>query len=199
MRRHGRPPEVRSDEELAEALRGGDDGALAALYGRYRQALYAYCARMLERPEEARDAVQDVFLGLHERRDATPALRSVRAWLFALARNRCLNQLRERRTRERLAPAIAADAPRPAGAPAPGSGDEAALVRLALARLPAELREALVLREYHDLPYAEIADIAGCSAAAVKSRLFRARQALFEQLHPLLAEGDEPCPAKTRS
>lgn len=178
-----------SDEALARALRDGDGAPLAALYERHRHALYAYCARMLARGEEARDVVQDVFAELHARRGSLPELRSVRAWLFTLARHRCLNLLRARRDHARLAPR-----PEPGGAADAAAdvlaAEEVALVRRALAALPDDLREALVLREYLDLPYAEIAAITGCTGSAVKSRLHRARQALFEQLHPVLHEGE---------
>ena len=178
-----------TDEALVRALRDGDDHALATLYERHRHALYAYSARMLGRAEEARDVVQDVFADLHARRATLPVLRSVQAWLFTIARHRCLNALRAQRDHARLAPRPADVAHADASAPVL-AGEEVALVRRALAALPDDLREALVLREYLDLPYAEIAAITECSESAVKSRLFRARQQLFERLHPVLHEGE---------
>jgi RNA polymerase sigma-70 factor (ECF subfamily) len=177
---------MRSDEELAEAFRLGDDGAFSALYERYHRSLYVYAARMLDSGEAARDLVQDVFLGLYERRHGLQRLRSFRGWLFTAGRNRCLTLLRREATRARLTPA----APEPvrdldlAGLEA---GEEARLVRRALAALTHEQREALVLREYHDLSYREIAEITETTESAVKSKLFKARKALHAALHPALA------------
>jgi RNA polymerase sigma-70 factor (ECF subfamily) len=65
-------------------------------------------------------------------------------------------------------------------------------VRRAVEELPPEQREVLVLREYHELSYREIAEITGATESAVKARLFRARQALAERLRPALTGGDEP-------
>jgi len=185
---------VGSDEDLLRAFRDGDDRAYARLYDRYRRPLFLFAARMLGDGEAACDLVQDVFLTLLERRGDLRDVRSVRAWLFVVARNRCLTGLRQRRTRSRLDQAVAGEA---AGAPGPAEDEEALLVRRALAELPDEQREVLILREYEDLSYREIAAIAQTTESAVKSRLFRARQALGERLRPMWSRGDEPCGART--
>jgi RNA polymerase sigma-70 factor, ECF subfamily len=184
------------DEHVVRAIVAGDAGALATLYDRYRRPLFSFCARMLGDAESARDVVQDVFLGIHERPGVLDGVRQPRSWLFTVARRRCLNGLRDRATRARLDAvtpiAIAADAV----AGGLEAGQESALVRRAIARLPDDLREVLVLREYQDLSYREIAAITEASESAVKSRLFRARQAVLEQLRPLWRQGAEPCGAK---
>lgn len=188
-----------SDEQLVRALVRGDDDALATLYERWRRPLFAFCARMLGDAESARDAVQDVFLAVRQQRGTSLELVSCRAWLFTLARHRCLNVLRRRRSRDRFAPQVEPGPP-PAG---PDdllhANEEAALVRSAVAALPDELREALVLREYLGLSYREIAVVTECSEGAIKTRIHRARRELLGRLHPLVHEGDDACRAKSRN
>lgn len=183
---------MRSDEELADAVHQGDARAFAVLYERYRRPLYVFGARMLGSAEAARDLVQDTFLGLWERRQETQRLRSFRGWLFTVGRNRCLTLLRQQKTRGRLI--VGADAGRQTEGPSAGleSEEESRLVRRALAEMPPEQREVLVLREYQELSYREIAGITGASESAVKARLFRARQALAGMLRPALERGGEP-------
>jgi RNA polymerase sigma-70 factor (ECF subfamily) len=183
---------MKSDEELANAFRDGDDGAYSALYERYRRPLYVFGARMLGSAEAAGDFVQDIFLGIYERRHALQSLRNFRGWLFTVGRNRCLTILRQRKTHGRLGASMDPE-PRTDGpvAGALESQEETRRVRQALAELPPEHREVLVLREYQELSYREIAEITGATESAVKSRLFRARQALAGVLRPALTQGDE--------
>ncbi|MBT8401620.1 MAG: sigma-70 family RNA polymerase sigma factor, partial [Rhodothermia bacterium] len=84
-----------TDSEIIDAFRSGDELAFALLYGRYKTGVYAFCLKMLLDREEALDAVQDTFLRVYENRSrllSTPAFRS---WLFTIARNQCLNRLRQ--------------------------------------------------------------------------------------------------------
>ena len=185
------------DEDLLKAFGAGDERAYARLYDRHRGPLHLYAARMLGDGEAARDLVQDVFLSLFERRAEARDVRSARAWLFTVARNRCLTRLRQRRNRSRLDEQVAGGMPDASPAADEGDGEETRLVRRALAELPEEQREILILREYEDLSYREIAAIAQTTEGAVKSRLFRARQALGERLRPAGPRGDEPCDART--
>ncbi len=183
---------VRSDEELSEDARAGDESAYALLYERYRGPLYLFGVRMLGGAEAARDLVQETFLGFWERRRELGGLRSFRGWLFTVARNRCLTLLRQRQTHARLEGTVEADPP--AAEPVSGgleAEEELRLVRRTLKELTPEHREVLVLREYQELSYREIADITGASESAVKARLFRARQALADRLRAALTGGEE--------
>jgi len=183
---------VRTDEDLARAFGAGDDGALAALYELYRRPPFVFCARMLGHGEEARDVVQDVFAGAFGRRQEFAGLRSPRAWLFTVARNRCLSVMRRGASHARLAPAVSGATGPEAPPDALEAADDARRVRRALAELAPEQREVVVLREYQDLSYREIAEITQSTEGAVKSKLFRARQALCERLAPRPSEGDTP-------
>ena len=181
-----------SDEDLLRAFVEGDERAYARLYEHHRGPLYVYAARMPDDGEAARDLVQDIFLSLYEHRAEARDVRSARAWLFTVARNRCLTRLRQRRNRDRLDERVAGELATAAPVAEDGDDEETRRVRRALMELPEEQREILVLREYEDLSYREIAEIAQTTESAVKSRLFRARQALGERLRPAGPRGGEP-------
>ena len=107
--------------------------------------------------------------------------------MFAIGRNRCLSHLRQNRGHIPLDEApdemIAAETP----ADGMEAEEDLALIRRALAGLRVEYREVLVLREYQDLSYREIAEITESTESAVKSRIFKARRALHETLKPAFA------------
>ncbi len=178
---------MRSDEELALALRAGDDDAFSTLYERYKRALYVLGVRMLGRQEAARDLVQDVFLKVYEKRRELNQPASFRSWLLTIGRNHCISCLRRERRSvqadDALLERIAVEDPRP------GIEDQedAEWIRDALARLSPEHREVMILREYQDLSYREIAQIIGTTEGTVKSRIFKARRALYEILKPVAA------------
>jgi RNA polymerase sigma-70 factor, ECF subfamily len=181
-----------SDEELADAFRSGDDGAFSTLYERYRRPLYVFGVRMLGSAEAAGDLVQDTFLGIYERRHELQSLRSFRGWLFTVGRNRCLTLLRQQKTRGRLGASTDPEPRRDGPAALLEREEESRLVQRTLAEMPPEQREVLVLREYQELSYREIAEITGATESAVKARLFRARQAVAGMLRPALERGGEP-------
>ena len=181
---------MKTDEELVEAVRDGDEPAFAQLYDRWRGPLYVFAARMLDGSEPARDVVQETFLALWERRTDLEPMRSARAWLFTAVRNRCLTLLRRQQTRARLDVRVGRDALAPPAGAALEDEETVRQVRAALMEMPPEQREVLVLREYQEFSYREIAGITGASESAVKARLFRARQALAARLAPARMQGE---------
>ena len=178
------PPD---DPTLIDAFRQGDEFAFVALYDRYKGAVYAYCAKMLLDRTAAEDLLQETFARAYEHRDRLLNSTSFKAWLFTIARNQCLNALRKR---GREVP-FALDAPEPAS---PGAtpftnllkSEQADLVSRTLAALPASYREVLVLREYQNLSYDEIAAVTKTTVSSVKSRLFKARRKVGAALRPWL-------------
>jgi RNA polymerase sigma-70 factor, ECF subfamily len=178
---------MRTDADLARAFQDGDDRAFSILYDRYKRHLYVFALKMLSETDAASDLVQDVFLRVYERRQQLHQPESFRSWLFAIGRNRCLSQLRQNRGRvpmdEAPEEALATEAP----ADGAEAEEELGLVRRALAGLKVEYREVLVLREYQDLSYREIAEITESTESAVKSKIFKARRALHESLKPAFA------------
>ena len=161
--------EARDEAHCLAAARRGEPWALEQLYQSHQPQLYALCYRLLERSEDAEDAVQATFV--HAFR-ALPRFRgdsAARTWLYRIATNEALGILRRRRE---APPVEDTDASSPDGTAAVV---ERLAVRAALARLTPDHRAILVLRLWEELSYSEIAAALGISLPAVKMRLNRAR------------------------
>ena len=171
---------LRSDDQLLALFRAGNDEAYRVIHDRYRQRLFSYMRQMLagSRPD-AEDALQDVFLRAYGALRADDRPIAVRAWLYRVAHNRCIDQLR------RPAPA-SADVYDVTRSPLPDPLEEAErredLRRLVadVRRLPEQQRSALLMRELEGLSYAELAEAHDVSVPAVKSLLVRARLGLVQ-------------------
>jgi RNA polymerase sigma-70 factor (ECF subfamily) len=183
------------DLGLLERIRRGDTEAAAELFERYSPALLRFTDRMLSDRGAAEEVTQEVFVKVITRAHQYDGRAGVASWLFAIAANAC----RDKRRRDRRASVVPLEA-----APEPrsrGEGVEATMiseqrrkaVRLALANLSEEQREALVLARYHGMPYAEIARTLGISVGAVKTRIFRA----VETLKAHFSEGEHSWTAAT--
>lgn len=179
---------MKSDGELTAAFQGGDDEAFTLLYERHRHALYLFAMRMLDDQDDARELVQDVFVTVYQKRAQLQHPERFRSWLFAIGRNRCLSHFRRNRRETPLdevsEEAMIAEAP----AGDRGVAEDLRLLRRALRHLKIEYREVLILREYQNLSYGEIAEITSSTESAIKSRLFKARRALHQALKPALSE-----------
>lgn len=171
---------LRSDEQLVALFRAGNEEAYRVIHDRYRQRLFAYVRQMLAGSgADSEDALQDVFLRAYAslRNDDRPI--ALRAWLYRVAHNRCIDQLR------RPVPANA-DVFDVSRSPAPDPLAEAErredLRRLVadVRRLPEQQRSALLMRELEGLSYAELAAAHGASVPAIKSLLVRARIGLVQ-------------------
>ncbi len=175
--------QVPTDELLLEEVRGGNTEAFAALYRRYRAPLFAFCSRLTGNREHAEDAVHESFLKLSRSADGIRSPGALRTWLFRVARNESLMIRRQNRKIVRLAETDI-DTPWEENTPLTllEARDGAAQIEYALLRLKTEYREVLLLREFEDLSYAEIAQITGSTPSAVKARIFKARKALAQKL-----------------
>ncbi|HKA35198.1 MAG TPA: RNA polymerase sigma factor [Thermoanaerobaculia bacterium] len=169
-----------TDRTLLERIRRGDTSGAAELFERYAPALLRFTDRLLSDRSTAEEVTQEVFVKVISRAHQYDGRAEVSSWLFAIAANAC----RDRKRRDRRATVVPLEAvPEPAHK---GDGIETVLsdrerrdaVRRALSALSEEQREALVLARYHGLPYAEIAEVLGISVGAVKTRIFRAVEAL---------------------
>jgi RNA polymerase sigma-70 factor, ECF subfamily len=189
---HDLPPSTEDATDaalLAQVAAGavGAEPAFVALYRRRRDDIYRFAFAMAKSRTFAQDVTQEVFLNVLENAARFDAAKgSVRAWLFGCARHAVLDRLRaERRWTD--------DVPEEAAACESEQHvlTQQRLGRLhaAIARLPVEYREALVLCELQELSYAEGAAVLECPIGTVRSRLHRARALLTAMLH----EG-EPAP-----
>ncbi len=166
-----------TDEDLVAALRRGELDAFDRLYARYEQRLYGYVRRIVGDPATADDLFQDIFLTVLRDRSFDPARGRFAAWLFTVARNRCLADQRRDRTRDALREQAGVHLqPGPADDPERRLGD-AARVHAAMAALPEPQRQLILLKQLGELSYREIAALLGVAEGTIKSRLHAATQA----------------------
>lgn len=173
---------------LMQRVQAGDRLAFEELVKTYHADILALSHRYLGDRSLAEDMVQETFLRVYKARARWLPEAAVRTWIYRIASNLCLSQLRLRKRRKTLTLGALSGGIAEAGeargvadptAPDPSQHMErqelAARVRQALERLPETQRMALILNKFHDLPYAEIASALDSSVPAVKSLLARAR------------------------
>jgi RNA polymerase sigma-70 factor (ECF subfamily) len=177
------------DADLLLAAGRGDRLAFGALVERHHRAVVQYAYRFLGDVDRdtAEDLAQDVFLKAWRAASTFQPRAAVLTWLLRIATNTCLNYRRGSRLRRFLSLATGTPSEPPSVRTGPADGpaaraDQAARVRSAVARLPANQRAAVVLRHYHDLTYSDIAEVLETSVSAVESLLFRARRTLARTL-----------------
>jgi RNA polymerase sigma-70 factor (ECF subfamily) len=175
------------DSLWAQRTLAGDPQAFGELVLRYERDVFNLTYRMLNDRGEAEDAAQESFLRAYANLDRYDQSRPFKTWLLSIASNHCIDRLRRRRLiwlslEETLPPhpALTSDTPGPEEEAL--TNERNLLVQGLLDELSPEYRLAVVLRYWYDLSYAEIAEMLDTTESAIKSRLFRARQALADQL-----------------
>ena len=168
-----------TDEDLMLAHQRGSADAFEELFRRYRQPVWAYFRRRVPEAGRAEELAQEVFVAVLEGARRYAPLAPVRAYLFGIAFN--VLSAERRRTRQTSA-SLSGDVT--AGRTPPS--DARLWIRQALDRLEASDREIVMLREFEQLSYAEIALLLGLPINTVRSRLFRARMELRRLLDPCL-------------
>jgi RNA polymerase sigma-70 factor (ECF subfamily) len=180
------------DAVLVAAAKRGDRDALDVLLRRHHDRVYALCRRMAGNDADALDATQEALIAVCRGLDRFDGRSSFTTWLYRVATNACLDELRRRKRRPvpvdssaPLATGTVTDKPRPADTGG-RTIDEDVSRRLdidaALATLPEEFRAAVVLRDLCELDYAEIAEVLEIPAGTVRSRIARGRAALARVL-----------------
>jgi RNA polymerase sigma-70 factor (ECF subfamily) len=193
--------EIDPDAALMLRVTQGDTGAFALLVDQYKQPVINFAHRMLRDTAEAEDVAQMVFVQVFKSAHRYHVASKFSTWLFTIARNLCLNEIR-RRARH---PLESMDATHPAqeGQPArqfedmktaspPESllhGELEEKIEEALARLPENQRIGILLWQQGELSYEAIARVLGCSVSATKSTIHRGRETLKQQLKPYLQTG----------
>ena len=180
-----------SDEELMRLFRIGKTEAFQVLFDKYKNRIFGFVHVAYERdPSSAEDCVQEIFLRVIKGRDTfNPAMR-FSTWLFTIARNHCLNRLRDRSLHLEFHVAEPGDL---ACATTVEGADAALLdhelgetIRSALAALPENLRTVFVLREVDGLSHAEISDILNQKESNTRIQLHRAKKQLQELIAPYM-------------
>jgi RNA polymerase sigma factor CnrH len=183
-----------SDAEVVALALIGRQDAYRELLARYREPIYRFIRASTGDAQEALDLTQDTFIAAFSALDRYDRSRPLLTWLRRIALNKCRDWGRRRRLRAmlwRAAPIDAAhEVPDNAIAPDVQAADRAELARVnaAIVRLPARLRETLILRTIEGLGQAETAEALGISEKAVETRLYRARS----KLNALLASDRGP-------
>jgi RNA polymerase sigma-70 factor, ECF subfamily len=172
-----------TDPALIRAATGGDLAAFERIVRTHQHEVWRYLRRLLG-DDAAEDVAQETFLRVYRRLPTFTFQAKFSTWVFQIARNAGLDELRSRRRRDRLAAAV------PPGPPtSTGPGEARVEIDAALASLPLDQREALVLVEVLGLRYREVATVLGVPEGTVKSRVFSARRHLARW-----ARADEPDP-----
>jgi RNA polymerase sigma-70 factor (ECF subfamily) len=183
------PPTTDDDAVLMQRLAAGEDLALNELMSRWRERVAAFLLRMVGSHATALDLTQETFVRLYTSRHRYLPTAAFSTYLFHIAANLARSHARwkgrhptvpledeqGRIVHEPLDPQLPPDE-------AAALHEKTAMVNVAIAALPTDLREALLLFTVEDMSHAEIAATLGCTAKAVEVRIYRARQALKESL-----------------
>ena len=161
-------------------LQHGNQRAFAEMYQQFSEGVFAYCVKILADRQLAQDVVQETFLKVQQHAHTLQNDESFRSWVFRVARNEALMQLRKRRVNGELKDDSVWDEETPYQQALATERTE--IVNRMLENLKHEYREVLVLLVYEGMSYAEIAHVTGTTESSVKSRIFRARKAMIEKL-----------------
>ena len=178
------------DEELVQAFQAGDASVFDELLRRWDRKIQGAIYRLMGSEEEARDLCQETFLKAYRALPGFKREARFSSWLYQIAVNACRDRMRRKKKTRGL---VSLDEMCETGAPLPApegptaldlveAGDLARAVAAAVASLPAEQREVIVLKEYQDLTFLEIADVLKLPISTVKTRLYRGLVQLRERL-----------------
>lgn len=174
-----------SDAQIIALARESHVEAFELIYATFKGRLYTFLLRMVSDPEMADDLTHDVFAKVLKLLPTLTSEHKVLPWLYRVANNAAIDQLRRRRRFAWLRMgALHGTADEPHAADEHGRVPEQAHVRAVLGTLPPENSAALLLHALEGYSYKEIADIQGVSMTAVRSRIARARAAFRERYQP---------------
>jgi RNA polymerase sigma-70 factor (ECF subfamily) len=190
------------DLRLVASIRAGEQAAWGELISRYQDRLFTICLRMVHNRELAADLTQDAFVKVIQGLDKYDGRSKLSTWIIRVTMNVCLSKIRSEKLRRHASlegmggtsgsrgegEARGFD---PAQVREPGGvlgvlhAEDRHRVLLALQRLDPDHRAVLILRDARDLEYEQIAEVLGVAVGTVKSRLFRAREALRDEVEKL--------------
>jgi RNA polymerase sigma-70 factor (ECF subfamily) len=182
--------ETTSDEQMVERALSGDADAFGVIVRRWERRIYALAFGMLGREEDARDATQETFLAAFRNLRGFRGEAKVSSWLHRIAVNQCIT--RQRRAKVRSETALEDEAERDAASFTVATHESPArlaesrerneAVRRAVSSLPTELRQVIVMKEFEELTFQEIAEALELPLSTVKSRLYTALKQLRMRL-----------------
>jgi RNA polymerase sigma-70 factor (ECF subfamily) len=191
-------PQLSADGQQLIAARRREPGAFEALLHRHQAPLYNFCLRLLGQADDAADVAQETFVQLYNHLARLDEREPLSPWLFRVARNRCIDVIRRRRTVPLIAPNDTSDGllqVEPADEePLPDElAERADLQRLladAISALPPTYAEVVSLRYAGERSFAEIAQILDCDEGTARVRFHRAKALLRRHLRAQVASRD---------
>jgi len=197
---------ARTEEELLQAARAGDEEALEALLAHHEQQVFRFGLRMCGNEEDARDVLQETLLALFRGVRQLRGEAQLSTWLYQVARSFCTKARRRAAGEPPRHESLEGDAARAVSVPDSGPDEQAharemaRVIQEALLAIPESQREVVLLRDVEGLTAEEAARVVGIEVGALKSRLHRARLAMQERLAVLLGSdaGDSACPELKR-
>jgi len=184
------------DQALVERAQRGEKRAFGLLVSKYQRRVFRLLSRFVRDPNEVEDIAQEAFIKAYRALPQFKGNSAFYTWLYRIAVNTAKNWLATQRRRAPLSGVAieeveqfeSAEGLREVATPDAVllSHEVADVVNRAIERLPEELRTAIVLREIEGLSYEDIAEAMSCPIGTVRSRIFRAREAIATQLRPVL-------------
>jgi len=169
--------------KLIEEFKQGDKSAFRQLVEKYQDSVINVSYQFLRNKEEAEEVAQDVFLKVYLSSGSYQPKSKFSTWLFRIVVNSCLNKLRDKKKFSSLQ--LEENFPAPANDQPDKSYEQEELkrmVRSAIDSLPENQRTVILLNQYEELSYQDMARILDCSVSAIESRLFRAKESLKNKL-----------------
>lgn len=176
-----------TDEQIVKRALAGDADAFGEIVRRWERKIFALSFGMLGSAEDARDATQETFLAAFRNLRGFRGDAKVSSWLHRIAVNQCITRQRRSRVRpetgiedelEATGESFLSTAPQASPAHATEKKERRLAVRKAVASLPQELREVVLMKEFEELTFQEIADALQIPLSTVKSRLYTALKQL---------------------
>ncbi len=188
------------DEDLVARVQQGDKSAFDFLVIKYQHKIIQLVNGYIKDPSEAQDVAQEVFLKAYRALGSFRGEAAFYTWLYRIAINTAKNYLLARSRRSSSSEVDIQDAEAIENAPQLQGMDTPErhllneeivdTIKTAIENLPEEMRIAIMLREFEGMSYEEIAVAMDCPVGTVRSRIFRAREAIDSKLNPLLENGD---------
>ena len=189
-------PGDEADGQLVARVQQGDKRAFEVLVLKYRHRIFSLVSRFVRDPDDVQDVVQEAFIKAYRAIAGFRGESAFYTWLYRIAANTAKNHLV---SRARRPPGVDLEVEDAEGLDAAWAlrdveDPESLLmteqlreaVESAIRRLPEDLRTALMLREFEGLSYEQIAEVMGCPVGTVRSRIFRAREAVDSEILPLM-------------
>jgi RNA polymerase sigma-70 factor (ECF subfamily) len=181
-------PDPEKEAGLLERIAGGDEGAFKELYELCSRSVYSYILRILQDKIMAEDVQIEVFTQVWKGAGSFRGQSQVKTWIFGIARNLSLNELRKRKNHLNIDDFSNLSDPHQ---PEIGNSDQGGLIKQAMAKISLKHREILDLVFFHEMRYEEIAFVLKISVNTVKTRVFYAKEALKRKMTQMGVSHDE--------